>query len=76
MCEDWYKIFDIYFVLSVIAVIYYAYILYLITSSTSLALRSPYFRIFVVTGIFDIIGVIALEYTREELIIGFGSVLH
>ncbi|XGW28042.1 hypothetical protein V3C99_008112 [Haemonchus contortus] len=63
---------DVQLVFSIIAVVFYSYVLYLMLTSKSSFLKSAFFRIYIVTGVCDIMGILALEWTRAELKASFG----
>ncbi|KAL6725861.1 hypothetical protein Aduo_007888 [Ancylostoma duodenale] len=63
---------DAQFVVSTLTVLYYSYILVITMRSKSETFRSPFFIIFRFTGLFDIIGNIAVEYVRTDRKSGFG----
>ncbi|KAJ1359897.1 hypothetical protein KIN20_018719, partial [Parelaphostrongylus tenuis] len=68
----WISLIDGYFVVSTISISIYSYVLYVIIASKSKAVRSAFFYIFIVTGVFDIMGVIANEWVRNDVNICFG----
>ncbi|KAL6728483.1 hypothetical protein Aduo_010254 [Ancylostoma duodenale] len=68
----WEDIVDLQFVLSVVAIFYYSCILLLMLTSKSAVFRSAFFRIYIVTGFFDILAVVAIEWIRADLKNGFG----
>ncbi|RCN47548.1 hypothetical protein ANCCAN_06451 [Ancylostoma caninum] len=63
---------DAQFVISTLTVLYYCYILVITMRSKSETFRSPFFIIFRFTGLFDIIGNIAVEWVRTDRKSGFG----
>ncbi|KAK6740111.1 hypothetical protein RB195_008528 [Necator americanus] len=73
MCNNWYAILDVQFFLTILVVVYYSYILYVIASSESPIFRTAFFRIYLVTGVSDILGVIVLEWTHAELKFTLGN---
>ncbi|KAJ1348266.1 hypothetical protein KIN20_003527 [Parelaphostrongylus tenuis] len=68
----WTSIIDGYYVVSTISISIYAYVLNVIISSKSKAVHSAFFHIFTVTGVFDIMGVIAYNWVRLDVNFCFG----
>ncbi|KAK6025716.1 hypothetical protein OSTOST_08380, partial [Ostertagia ostertagi] len=62
---------DFQLVLSLVTVIYYFYIIVVMITSKSTVFRSAFFTIFIFTGIFDIVGILALEWVKCDLRTGF-----
>lgn len=66
------QIFDVLFFVVIVGIGYYAYIIYILLSAKVTTFQSAYFRIFVLTGIFDIMAVMANEWSRINSKIIFG----
>ncbi|KAJ1348269.1 hypothetical protein KIN20_003530 [Parelaphostrongylus tenuis] len=67
MLIRWTSIIDGHFVVSAISISIYSYVLYVIITSKSKTVQSAFFHIFIVTGVFDIMGVIANEWARLDV---------
>lgn len=72
MDDFWFQLVDLQFVLSILTVIYYSYLLSIMLTSEKNVFHSAFFKIFIVTGFFDIMCVFAIEWVRADLKIGFG----
>ncbi|KAK6025715.1 hypothetical protein OSTOST_08379, partial [Ostertagia ostertagi] len=68
----WAALVDFQLVLSILTIIYYLYVIVLMLTSKSVVFQSAFFTIFIFTGIFDIMGILAIEWVRADGRIGFG----
>ncbi|EYC21332.1 hypothetical protein Y032_0019g3757 [Ancylostoma ceylanicum] len=63
---------DTLFIASVATIIFYSYVLFVMAFSKTKAFSSTFFRTFIFTGFFDILAIVALEWTRADYLLGFG----
>ncbi|EYC19067.1 hypothetical protein Y032_0025g1151 [Ancylostoma ceylanicum] len=69
---SWWGLADTQFIISILTMVYYSWILLLIYTSTSTLFRSAFYRIFIVTGFFDVLGIAVLEWIRADQRFGLG----
>ncbi|EPB74345.1 hypothetical protein ANCCEY_06561 [Ancylostoma ceylanicum] len=70
--SSWWILVDAQFVISISTMVYYTWILILMCNSTSTVFRSAFYRIFIVTGFFDVQAITAIEWIRADLRLALG----
>ncbi|EYC15447.1 hypothetical protein Y032_0037g3531 [Ancylostoma ceylanicum] len=72
MGNEWSSVLDLLLFCSICGFLFYAYLLYVIMTAKSEVFKAAFFRIFFVTGLFDLTTIFAQQWVRADMKMGFG----